>query len=62
MPSCALRLASGECGLAHQLTQLTSIGPRFKSGPQKGQCNPMAQPGAKGAVVSFLASLVLTVK
>lgn len=41
---------------------LTSIGPRFKSGPQKGQCNPMAQPRAKGALVSFLASLVLTVK
>lgn len=41
---------------------LTSIGPRFKSGPQKGQCNEMGQPGPKGAVVSFLASLVLTVK
>ena len=36
--------------------------PRFKSGPHKGQCNGKAPPLAKGAVASFLASTVLTVK
>ena len=36
--------------------------PRFKSGPKKGRCNPNAQPFAKGAVASFLASVVLTVR
>lgn len=36
--------------------------PRFTSGPHKGQCNGQAPPLAKGAVVSFLASTVLTVK
>jgi len=36
--------------------------PRFKSGPHKGQCNGNAPPLAKGAVASFLASTVLTVK
>lgn len=36
--------------------------PRFKSGPQKGQCNPNGQPRVKGAVATFLASLVLTVR
>ena len=36
--------------------------PRFKSGPKKGQCNINGQPSAKGAVASFLASLVLTLK
>jgi hypothetical protein len=36
--------------------------PRFKSGPHKGQCNFNGTPKAKGAVVSFLASLVLTVR
>jgi hypothetical protein len=36
--------------------------PRFKSGPHKGQCNGKAPPLAKGAVASFLASAVLTIK
>lgn len=36
--------------------------PRFKSGPHKGQCNGKATPLSKGAVASFLASTVLTVK
>jgi hypothetical protein len=37
-------------------------GPRFTSGPKKGQCNPNGRPLAKGAVATFLGSLVLTVK
>jgi hypothetical protein len=36
--------------------------PRFTTGKDKGQCNGNAQPLAKGAVASFLATLVLTVK
>jgi hypothetical protein len=39
-----------------------AIAPRFKSGSHKGQCNPNGQPGAKGAVATFLASVVLTTK
>lgn len=37
-------------------------GPRYKSGPHKGQCNtsPNAPELAKGAVASFLLSAVLT--
>jgi hypothetical protein len=37
-------------------------GPRYKSGPKKGQCNtsPSAPELAKGAVASFLLSAVLT--
>ena len=37
-------------------------GPRYKSGPKKGQCNtsPNAPELAKGAVASFLLSAVLT--
>ncbi|MGO8956251.1 MAG: hypothetical protein ACLQFR_02575 [Streptosporangiaceae bacterium] len=36
--------------------------PRFKSGPMKGQCNFNGQPNSKGAIASFLASVVLTLK
>jgi hypothetical protein len=36
--------------------------PRYTSGQDKGQCNGNATPLAKGAVASFLASVVLTVK
>lgn len=36
--------------------------PRYTSGPHKGQCDPKAPPLAKGAVASFLASTVLTIK
>jgi hypothetical protein len=35
---------------------------RFKSGPNKGQCNPKGKPILKTAVANFLASLVLTLK
>jgi hypothetical protein len=36
--------------------------PRFTSGPNKGQCNFRGRPKTKGAVASFLGSLVLTVR
>jgi hypothetical protein len=36
--------------------------PRFKSGPHKGQCNGHAPPLSRGAIASFLASTVLTIK
>jgi hypothetical protein len=36
--------------------------PRFKSGPNKGQCNPKGKPILKSAVAQFLASLVLTLR
>jgi len=36
--------------------------PRFTSGPHKGRCNANGQPRVKGAVASFLVSLVLTTK
>ncbi len=38
--------------------------PRYKSGPHKGQCNTSnnAMPLVRGAVASFLATAVLTVK
>jgi hypothetical protein len=36
--------------------------PRYTSGNDKGRCNGSANPLAKGAVESFLASVVLTVK
>ena len=35
-------------------------GPKYKSGPKKGQCNMNAPELAKGAVASFLLSAVLT--
>lgn len=34
--------------------------PRFKTGPNKGKCNPKGKPIAKTAVANFLASAVLT--
>lgn len=36
--------------------------PRFKSGPKKGKCNFHGRPKTKGAVATFLGSLVLTVR
>jgi hypothetical protein len=36
--------------------------PRYASGPKKGQCNPAGPLRARGAVATFLASLVLVVK
>ena len=40
----------------------TGYGPRYTSGPKKGQCNtsPNAPELAKGAVASFLLKAVLT--
>jgi hypothetical protein len=40
----------------------SATAPRFKTGPNKGKCNPNGQPSPKGAVASFLGSLVLTAK
>ncbi len=41
-----------------------AFAPRYKSGPKKGQCNTSnnAQPLNRGAVASFLASTVLTIR
>jgi hypothetical protein len=41
-----------------------AFAPRYKSGPKKGKCNTSnnAKPRNKGAVASFLASTVLTVR
>ncbi len=36
--------------------------PRFTSGPKKGQCNFRGRPKTRGAVASFLGSVVLTVR
>jgi hypothetical protein len=48
---------------AYQIT-FAAYAPRYTSGPHKGQCDTSnnAQPLAKGAIASFLAAGVLTVK
>jgi hypothetical protein len=46
---------------AYQIT-FSAVEPRFTSGPHKGQCNGNAEPLAKGAVATFLAAGVATVK
>jgi len=53
---------AGASGPGAAQVSFAAYAPRYKSGPHKGQCNPSAQPLAKGAVASFLASTVLTVK
>jgi hypothetical protein len=53
---------AGASGPGAAQIRFSAYEPRFKSGPQKGQCNGHAPPLAKGAVASFLASAVLTVK
>lgn len=53
---------AGASGPGAVQVTFAATGPRFKSGPHKGQCNPNGQPHAKGAVATFLASLVLTVR
>lgn len=49
-------------GPAAAQVSFSVISPRFKTGPKKGQCNPRARPLAEGAVASFLASAVLTLR
>jgi hypothetical protein len=53
---------AGASGPGAVQVSFSATGPRFMSGPKKGQCNPNGRPLAKGAVASFLASLVLTLK
>jgi hypothetical protein len=51
---------AGASGPGAVQISFTAIAPRFKSGPNKGKCNPQGQPNPKGAVANFLASVVLT--
>jgi hypothetical protein len=53
---------AGASGPGAVQVSFSARGPRFRSGPKKGQCNPNGQPLAKGAFASFLASLVLTLR
>jgi len=53
---------AGASGPGAAQVYFAAFEPRFKSGPHKGQCDGNAPPLAKGAVASFLASTVLTVK
>jgi hypothetical protein len=53
---------AGASGPGAAQVSFGATAPRFKSGPKKGRCNPNAKPFAKGAVASFLASVVLTVR
>lgn len=52
---------AGASGPGAVQVQFAATGPRFKSGPNKGKCNPNGKPIAKTAVANFLASLVLTI-
>jgi hypothetical protein len=52
---------AGASGPGAVQVQFGATGPRYKSGPKKGQCNPKGKPIAKTAEANFLASLVLTV-
>jgi hypothetical protein len=51
--------ASGP-GAAH--VYFAAFEPKYTSGKHKGQCNENANPLAKGAVASILASIVLTIR
>jgi hypothetical protein len=51
---------AGASGPGAAQVSFAANGPRFKSGPHKGQCNPKGKPIAKTAVANFLASAVLT--
>jgi len=53
---------AGASGPGAVQVSLAVNAPRFKSGPNKGKCNPKGKPIAKTAVASFLGSLVLTLK
>jgi hypothetical protein len=52
---------AGASGPGAVQVHFAETGPRYKSGPKKGQCNPNGKPIAKTAVANFLASLVLTI-
>ncbi|MBV9204603.1 MAG: hypothetical protein JO037_04175 [Actinobacteria bacterium] len=51
---------AGTSGPGAVQVYFAGYGPRYTSGPHKGQCNPNAPELAKGAVASFLLSAVLT--
>jgi hypothetical protein len=53
---------AGTSGPGAVQVRFAGFGPRYKSGPKKGQCNtsPRAPELAKGAVASFVLSAVLT--
>ncbi len=51
---------AGASGPGAAQVSFAETGPRFKSGPHKGQCNPKGKPIAKTAVATFLATAVLT--
>jgi hypothetical protein len=53
---------AGASGPGAVQVTFAATAPRFTSGPNKGQCNFRGRPKAKGAVASFLGSLVLTVR
>ena len=55
---------TGASGPGAYLITFSAVAPRFTSGKHKGQCNlgNNVQPLAKGAVATFLAAGVLTVK
>jgi hypothetical protein len=52
----------GASGPGAALINFAGYAPKFTSGTHKGQCNFNANPLNKGAVATFLASIVLTVK
>ena len=53
---------AGASGAGAAQLYFAGFEPRYTSGKHKGQCNFNANPLAKGAVASVLASVVLTVK
>jgi hypothetical protein len=53
---------AGASGPGAVQVTFAATAPRFTSGPKKGQCNFRGRPKTKGAVASFLGSLVLTVR
>jgi hypothetical protein len=53
---------AGATGPGAVQVTFAATAPRFTSGPKKGQCNFRGRPKTKGAVASFLGSLVLTVR
>jgi hypothetical protein len=56
------RAFAGASGPGAAQIHFAAYEPRYKSGPHKGQCNGHAPPLSKGAIASFLASTVLTIK
>ena len=53
---------AGASGPGAAQIHFAAFAPKFTSGPHKGQCNFNGAPLNKGAVATFLASIVLTIK